>query len=88
MGNGKPLTGIKPTVIAVFIKTCARKIVAKPIKAKLEKRSFDKNANLIICIIKNPITKSTTATVTNPNSSPKTDKMKSDSWTGKNFKWV
>ena len=47
-GNGNPFTGISPTVIAVLIKTCAKNIVAIPINARLEKRSFDKNANLII----------------------------------------
>ena len=87
-GKGKPFTGIKPTVIAVLMKTWDKKIVAKPIKAKLEKRSFDKNANFIICIIKKPITNKTIAIVTNPNSSPITDSIKSDSWTGKNFKCV
>ena len=82
-GKGKPLTGINPTVIAVLIKTCEIKIVAIPINARLEKRSFDKNANLTICIIKYPIVISTNATVIKPNSSPITDKIKSDSWTGK-----
>ena len=51
-GKGKPFTGISPTDIAVFIKTCERKIVAIPINARLENRSFDRYANLIICIIK------------------------------------
>ena len=50
-GNGRPFTGIKPTVIAVFTKTCERKIVAKPIKARLENLSFDKNEFLIISLI-------------------------------------
>jgi hypothetical protein len=31
-GKGNPLTGIKPTVIAEFTKTCAKKIVPIPTK--------------------------------------------------------
>ena len=44
-GNGKPLTGISPTVIAVLTKTWAKNIVAIPIKAKLENLSFEAKAN-------------------------------------------
>ena len=43
------------------------------------KKYLRKNANLIICIIKYPIIRSTIAIVTNPNSSPITDNIKSDS---------
>ena len=41
-GRGNPLTGINPTVIAVFTKTWANKIEPRPIKIKLENLSFDK----------------------------------------------
>ena len=51
-GNGKPFTGISPTVIAVLIKTCDKKIVAIPISTRLENRSFDKNANFTTWDIK------------------------------------
>ena len=78
-GNGKPFTGISPTVIAVLIKTCDKNIVAIPIKARLEKRSFDKKANFTIWAIKKPINSKTKAIVTKPNSSPITDNIKSDS---------
>ena len=47
-GNGRPLTGISPTVIAVFTKTCASSIDAIPINAKLEKRSLDKKERFMI----------------------------------------
>ena len=40
-GNGRPLTGISPTVIAVLTKTCDIKTVPHPIIAKLENLSFD-----------------------------------------------
>ena len=78
-GKGNPLTGINPTVIAVLIKTCDKNIVAIPIKARLEKRSFDKKANFTIWAIKKPINNKTKAIVTKPNSSPITDNIKSDS---------
>jgi len=45
------LTGISPTVIAVFTKTCASNMDAIPINARLENRSLDKNERLIIWII-------------------------------------
>ena len=41
-GKGKPLTGIKPTVIAVLTNTCDKKIVAIPINTKLENLSLDR----------------------------------------------
>ena len=74
--------------MAVFTKTCDKNIVAKPINARLEKRSFDKYDCFIICTIKYPNTIRMTDIVINPNSSPITDNIKSDSCTGKNFKWV
>jgi len=47
-GNGNPFTGIKPTVMAVFTNTCAKNVVANPIRTKLENRSFDKYEYFII----------------------------------------
>ena len=47
-GRGNPLTGINPTVIAVFTKIWANKIDARPIKIRLENLSFDKNEYLMI----------------------------------------
>jgi hypothetical protein len=78
-GNGNPLTGIKPTVMAVFTKTCAINTEAKPIRAILEKRSLDKKDRFNICMINNPNTRRTIKIEINPNSSPITDNIKSDS---------
>ena len=44
-GKGSPLTGISPTVIAVFTKTWANSIDPKPIKIKLENRPENSNSN-------------------------------------------
>ncbi len=50
-GKGSPLTGIIPAVIAQFIKTCVKKIVAIPTKTREENRSAEFTANRIIFII-------------------------------------
>ena len=78
-GNGSPFTGINPTVMAVLTNTCDKKTVAKPIRARLENLSFDKNEFFIICDIKNPNIINIIDTEKKPNSSPITDKIKSDS---------
>ena len=87
-GSGNPLTGISPTVIAVLTKTWASNIDPKPIKIKLENLSFERYEFLIILLIRYPKVNSIIIIAIKPNSSPMTDKMKSDSCTGKNFKWV
>ena len=78
-GRGKPLTGISPTVIAVLTNTCASKIVPMPIKIRLENRSLDRKEFLIILLNKYPKVINITAMIIKPNSSPITDKIKSDS---------
>ena len=44
-GNGNPLTGINPTVIAELTNTCAKNIVATPIRIILVNLSLTINAN-------------------------------------------
>ena len=51
-GKGKPLTGINPTVIAVFTNTCANNIEANPMRIRLENLSFERNEDLIVLLIK------------------------------------
>ena len=78
-GKGRPLTGIIPVDIAVLTKTCAMKIVAIPIRTNPGKRSFAKNASFTIFSIKSEKIINIIEIVINPNSSPITETIKSDS---------
>ena len=51
-GKGKPLTGISPTVMAVFTKTWAKSMEPKPIKIKLENLSFERYEFLRMLLIR------------------------------------
>ena len=78
-GVGRPLTGIKPMVIAELTKICEKRIDVKPTITKDEKQSDDLNAisNKVLISIKNK--NMITAIPKKPNSSAITDKIKSDS---------
>jgi hypothetical protein len=78
-GNGKPFTGIIPVDIAVLTKTCAMKIVPIPMRTNPGKRSFAKNASFTIFSKKSEKMINIIEIVINPNSSPITETIKSDS---------
>ena len=78
-GSGKPLTGIRPTVMAEFTKTCAKSIELNPIKIRLENLSFERKELRMIILIKYPKVNRMTIIDIKPNSSPITDNIKSDS---------
>lgn len=78
-GKGSPLTGIRPTVIAELTNICAKNIVATPTKLILVNLSRVINANCIILKIRKAYNKKMKRIMIKPNSSPMTDKIKSDS---------